>query len=143
MRTSCYLKCSKVLDITVMRTWHAFTEPHNQIKQGCETLLKIFSVPEQNQCSYLKMLLEQVQQSWFCSIYTIYCSPPLPLESFFLNLIKSPWIQLKAVFAWPSHGMQLICSVQKLADYCYCFRVGVYSCFCGLTSCIPYAGFSH
>lgn len=71
------------------------------------------------------MLLKQVQWQGFCSLRTIYCTPPLslPLESFFLNLIKSPWIQFKAILACPTHGIQLICSVQKLAEDCYCFRV--------------------
>lgn len=59
----------------------------------------------------------------------LYSITTLPLESFFINLIKSLWIQFKAIFAFVSHGIQLICSVQELADDCYLFRVGVNSCF--------------
>lgn len=55
-------------------------------------------------------------------------TPPLslPLESFFLNLIKSPWIQFKAILACLTRRVQLILSVQKLAEDCCCFRVGVF-----------------
>ena len=68
----------------------------------------------------------------------IYCTLPLllPLESFFLNLIKSPWIQLKAILACLTHGVQLILSVQKPAEDCCCFR-GFFAWLCDQTIAVP------
>lgn len=78
------------------------------------------------------------------SVHNVLCSSTtLPLESFFLNLIKSPWVQFKAIFACLFPAIQWICSVQKLADDAYCFRVGVYPCFYDQTSAIPNVEFSH
>lgn len=45
MRTWCYLKCSKVLDITVIRTWHAFTETIQSNKIGLEDACKDLPCP--------------------------------------------------------------------------------------------------
>lgn len=68
------------------------------------------------------MFLKQVQQQRFCSLCRIYCtSVSSELENFFLNLIKSSWIQFKVTVTFPTHIAQLIIFAQKLVEDWFCF----------------------
>lgn len=78
--------------------------------------------PRAESLLFLKMFLKQAQQQRFCSLYRIYCtSVSSELENFFLNLIKSSWIQFKVTVTFPTRIAQLILFAQKLIEDCFCF----------------------
>jgi len=61
MRTWCYLKCSKVLDIVVIRTWHAFTGTTQLNEKGLEDACKDLPCPRAELLLLTVLEEEQVQ----------------------------------------------------------------------------------